>query len=91
MRTSVSGASKGELCVICEIVKNLVKNKEFAQHLSPEQRVKLKKYRKQIERLIDRRVPSEKKRGILQRGAGILVPLILGIVAPILSRLILGN
>ena len=87
----MSEASRGELCVICEIVKNLLRNREFAQHLTAEQRAELKKHRKQLEQLIDRRVGREEKRGILQRGTGLLVPLILGIVAPILSRLILGN
>ena len=92
VKKSVKEASKGELCVICEVIKNLVHNREIGEQLSEEQREQLRKHRKQIQKLINHQVSSKKKKGILQRGAGgFHLPLILAIAAPIISHLITGS
>jgi hypothetical protein len=82
----VAKISDQQLCVICELVKNLVHNP--ALKLGERERELLEKHEKQIRELINRRVPKKKKRKILQKGAGVLLPLILGLIAPIISRII---
>ena len=89
VKRSLEKANSGEVCVICEVVKNLVHNPQIAKQLSEKQRKQLHKHKRQIRKLIDRQVSGKKKRNILQSGAGgVLLPLILGIVAPIISRLL---
>jgi hypothetical protein len=82
----VSKISDPQLCVICELVKNLIHNP--ALKLGERERKLLEKHEKEIRALIDRRVPKRKKRKILQKGAGVLLPIILGLIAPIISHFI---
>jgi hypothetical protein len=81
-------ASNAQLCVVCELVKNLLHNGELNIKLTDRQRRQLRKHRTELEALIDRKVPSKSKRKILQKGRGFLLPLLLGLVGPVVSRLI---
>jgi hypothetical protein len=78
--------SDQQLCVICELVKNLIHNPSLK--LGEKERSLLGAHEKQIRQLIDRRVKKTKKRRILQKGAGVLLPIIVGLIAPIISHLI---
>jgi hypothetical protein len=82
----VKQSSDAELCAVCELVKNLIHNP--ALNVGEREREQLKQHKKQIRALIDRRVPKRKKRRILQRGGNVLLPLIIGLVGPLISRLI---
>jgi hypothetical protein len=75
-----------QICVICELVKNLIHNPSLK--LGEKERSLLGGHKQQIRQLIDRRVKKSKKRRILQKGAGVLLPLIVGLIAPIISHLI---
>jgi RNA polymerase-interacting CarD/CdnL/TRCF family regulator len=80
-------ARSGEICTVCEIVKNLLRNPSLRLQLTDSQRRTLKQFRKQLNDLIDRRVPTERKRKILQRGRGFIIPLIASLAGPVLSKL----
>jgi hypothetical protein len=82
----VKQASDSELCAICELVKNLIHNP--ALNLGERERELLKKHKKQLRTLIDRHIPKGRKRSILQRGGNLLLPLIISLVGPLISRLI---
>ena len=85
----IEGATKSEVCAICEIVKNLVHNEHLNIHPSDRSQRLLKKHRRLVEKLIARKVNSDSKRRILQKGAGgFLLPLLLGLVGPVVNRLL---
>jgi hypothetical protein len=85
-KREVKQATDSELCAICELVKNLVHNP--ALNVGEQERQLLKQYEKQIRLLINRHVLKKKKRSILQRGGNVLLPLIISLVGPLISRLI---
>jgi|SRR6185437_75672 len=85
----ISRANNAEVCAVCELIKNLLHNPTLHIRLSAVQKKELKRHRRLLEALIKRATPSEKKRRILQKGAGgILLPLVLGLVAPLVTRLL---
>ena len=83
-------ATKGQICTVCEVVKNVIHIPILGIKLGEARRRKLARQRKKIDQLISRQVPEIQKRQILQqqRGGGIILPLILSLAAPFLSRLI---
>jgi RNA polymerase-interacting CarD/CdnL/TRCF family regulator len=85
---SIRGANRGEICTICELVKNLLKNPSLKLNLSGEEKQLLLEHRELLEELINRRIPLKRKKRILQRGAGILIPLVLTLMGPILNKLL---
>jgi len=88
----VGRASQGELCAVCELVKNLLHNPHLNIQLDEQQRKVLRRHRRALKELISRRVSGDRKRRILQRGAGgFLLPLVLGLVGPIVSKLFSGG
>ncbi len=80
-------ANNSQLCAVCEIVKNLLRNPTLGIELDPTQRNLLRRNRRQLERLISQRSSSDEKRKILQRGGGFLLPLIAALAAPVLSKI----
>ena len=82
-------ANRGELCALCEVIKNLLHNPSLQIRLSRRQRERLRRHRKLLQKLLDRQVNGDEKRHLLQRGAGgFLLPLILGLVGPVVSKLL---
>lgn len=90
-RLLINRASKGEICSVCEIVKNVVHNPALNLKLVERKKQALRSHRKAIQNLISRRVPTERKRKILQSGKGgplALIPLIASVAGPIISSLL---
>lgn len=83
----VRKSSDPQLCAVCEIVKNVLHNPALNLRLSTDQKLALHRYRKRLRELIDRRVPKERKRRILQSGRGFLLPLLASLAAPIVSKI----
>jgi hypothetical protein len=83
---AVKQASDPELCAICELVKNIIHNPTLK--VGDQERELLRKHKKQLRALINRHVPKGKKRSILQRGGNVLLPLIISLIGPLISRLI---
>jgi hypothetical protein len=83
----IKQATGGEICTVCEIVKNLLRNPSLKLHLSSSERRTLRNFRQHLETLIDRRVPLDRKRKILHHGRGFIIPLIASLAGPILSKL----
>jgi hypothetical protein len=82
-------AKRGEICAICEVIKNILHNPNL--HLKPSVRQinKLKRSRQIIDQILNREVPFERKRKILQSGrGGFLIPLVISLIGPLLSKLI---
>ena len=84
----IKAASSGEICTVCEVVKNLVRNPQLKVKPTPVQQSLLRKNAGNIRRLIDRSVPIKKKKEILQKGEGIIIPLIAALAGPILNKLL---
>jgi predicted nucleic-acid-binding protein len=84
----IKNAKKSEICTICEIVKNLLHNPSLSIKLTPEQRHTLKLFSKNLRALVDRKVSIERKKNILHRGRGFLLPIIASLVGPVLSKLL---
>ena len=89
-RSQIRQATVSELCAVCEIVKNLLRNPTLRLKLKPAQRRILRRNREHLEKLIGREVSVDKKRRLLQRG-GFLLPLIATLAVPILSRIFGGS
>jgi len=86
----IKKATSAEICTVCEIIKNFLQNPNLQINLTQKQKNLLKKHRRQLNRLLDRQIPVGKKRRILQTGKGVVLPLILGLVAPILNKILSG-
>ena len=85
----VAKANRAELCAVCELVKNLIHNPSLNIKLNEEQKASLKRHQKLLKKLINRQIDSERKRKILQKGAGgFLLPLVLSLVGPVVSKLL---
>jgi hypothetical protein len=63
----IQQANTAEICTICEVVKNLLRNPTLNVQPTPLQRQILKAHKREIGELIDRSVPVERKRHILLR------------------------
>src|SRR6266850_1087958 len=86
---TIKEASRGEICTVCEVIKNIVHNPTLKLNPSPKQQATLRKNSKKLKTLIDKRVNTTKKRDLLlQRGSGIILPLIAALAGPILSKLL---
>ena len=82
-------ATAGEVCSICELVKNLLHNPSLQVKLNSRQRTILRKHQRSLKSLINRSVSQGKKKKILQTGGGgFLLPLILGLVGPAINKLL---
>lgn len=87
-KKDISKATRGEICTICEIVKNLLQNQQLNVNLNQEEKKLLNEHRKHLEELISRKVTLKRKKRILQKGAGLFLPLIITLMGPILSKLL---
>jgi hypothetical protein len=89
----IARASDAELCAVFELIKNLVHNESLQLQLSAGQRRLLKRHRNQLRQLIDRKVPKGKKRRLLllQKGGGAFLPAVLGLLAPLIGKLLGGG
>jgi hypothetical protein len=87
----IKGATQGEICSVCEVVKNLIHNPLLNIKPTVEQQMLLRKNARAIRKLTDKNLDFEKKRKILvqQKGRGFIIPLITALAGPILNRLLL--
>ena len=87
-RKSIREASKGEICTVCEVVMNIVHNPSLNLKPTPRERQVLNNNISALRKLIDKRTPVHKKKEILQKGSGVIIPLIAALAGPILNRLL---
>jgi RNA polymerase-interacting CarD/CdnL/TRCF family regulator len=90
LRKSINKADKGEICTICEIVKNLLENKKLNIQLTEQERKILTEHQKQLKKLVNRNIPYERKKRLLllQKGGGVFLPIVLALMGPVLQKLI---
>ena len=85
----IDDANKDLLLCICEIVNNIL---EGNIKLKPKERNKLRKYKKTLHQLIDKRIKLKDKRKLIKNQKGGFLPAviapILGIAASLLGQLI---
>jgi hypothetical protein len=86
---NVRKATGGEICAICEVVKNVRHNPQIPVRLTERQRETLRSNRSRLDKLIQRTSSAQQKKKILlqQSGRGVLLPVIAALLPPILERL----
>jgi len=88
-KTVLKDADRSLIYSICELCDNTLAGNV---PLSPSDKKKLSKYKALLRRLAKRGESWQKKKQILvQRGGGFFIPLLLSVVAPLLSNLIFGK
>lgn len=91
-RALIKKASNAQLISVCELNKNILAG---TLPVSKKVKSKLCKYKRIIRKLVSRRVPIREKRQLLQKGGLPILPLVLGVLGPLIgkavSKLIPGN
>lgn len=87
-RAILQTADKPLIYALCEIALNFLSG-----HIpvSPANKKKLSKYKSQLRMLARKGESWQEKKRIVQRGGGFFIPLLLSVLAPVISNLIFGK